>query len=208
MKRVFLAVLMTLFLAGTAVAGEVTLAWNASVGINIAGYRGFEHSGGGYDFNAPAWDVAGLTATVTLPDGKHWFVVRAVNSIGDESGNSNEAYINDGPFPALAPFSGTDVVGGIQLVWPSVADAVEYRIYRRKDTDPYQQIWSDAALTSYTDLITDPAEYYWYVVAVRVHSIDSQGTTLEESAQSISIYRDYRTPNAPSGLTVNATVIP
>jgi hypothetical protein len=87
--------IMTLLIAASAHAAQVTLAWDASSG--SAGYKLFARAEGqNYDYARPKWQgtVNGATL-IQLEDGcNHYFVVRAFDSNGNESANSNEVKLD------------------------------------------------------------------------------------------------------------------
>jgi PKD repeat protein len=105
--------LSVLFFACTALAADVTLAWDASSGAD--GYRLFSREQGqSYNYNSPDWEGTATTGTVTgLAQGTtYYFVVRAYNAYG-ESGDSNEesTTISSSNQPPSASFSATPTSG-------------------------------------------------------------------------------------------------
>ena len=79
--------------ANTASAVQVTLAWDANSETDLAGYRAFlRQEDQNYNFYNPAWEGIATTCTIfDLDEGTpYYFVVRAYNTSGIESGNSNE----------------------------------------------------------------------------------------------------------------------
>jgi hypothetical protein len=81
-------------------AGDVTLAWDANKESDLAGYRVFaREEGHAYDYLKPAWEGPETTCTVAV-DGyekDYQFVVRAYDTSGNESGDSNEVTKYQGP---------------------------------------------------------------------------------------------------------------
>ena len=83
--------------ANTVSAVQVTLAWDANSEPDLAGYRAFlREEGQIYEYNNPAWEGIETTCTIfDLDEGTpYYFVVRAYNTSGIESGNSNEVFSN------------------------------------------------------------------------------------------------------------------
>jgi len=128
MKRLFVAIIMVLFIIGgfTGVAYadcSVTLEWSGNTETDLAGYRSFVHSKGQeYDYTNPAWegtettcDITGLDYTNPAWEGTettcditgldytkdYYFVVRAFDTEGFESGNSNEVSTVTNPNPVI-----------------------------------------------------------------------------------------------------------
>lgn len=89
-------------------AADVTLAWDPISDSNTAGYRLYarEHDER-YDYAHPEWEGDMTQCTVTGFDEyeSYYFVVRAVDSNGNESGDSNEVYWS--PSGAEEPGGGT-----------------------------------------------------------------------------------------------------
>lgn len=80
-------------------AAQVTLAWDSSNSSDIIGYRVYaREKGETYNYAHPEWQ--GEQAQCTLPGfdelESYYFVVRALDSNGNESGDSNEVYWNPG----------------------------------------------------------------------------------------------------------------
>jgi len=80
-------------------AAKVTLAWDPSNESDIIGYRVYaREEGERYNYAHPEWQ--GEQAQCTLPDfdehESYYFVVRAFDGDGNESGDSNEVYWNPG----------------------------------------------------------------------------------------------------------------
>ena len=109
MKRLFVAIIMVLFIIGgfTGVAYadcSVTLEWSGNTETDLAGYRSFVHSKGQeYDYTNPAWEGTETTCDITGLDytKDYYFVVRAFDTEGFESGNSNEVSTVTNPNPVI-----------------------------------------------------------------------------------------------------------
>ncbi|RJQ66504.1 MAG: fibronectin type III domain-containing protein [Desulfobacteraceae bacterium] len=102
---------MTLTFTADADAAQVSLAWDGAAG-SVSGYRLFTRTQAQtYDYASPTWD--GTTNTCTL-DGLdesaiHYFVVRAYDSQGNESTDSNEVMFRASS-PASIPAQTSDPV--------------------------------------------------------------------------------------------------
>ena len=88
---VFIMGFLLVWTAG-AQAAEVTLAWDANSEPDLAGYCIFYRPVGGvYDYAAPTWQGPETTCKVEVAqDG--YFVARAFDEHGNESGDSNEVF--------------------------------------------------------------------------------------------------------------------
>ena len=74
-------------------AVQLTLEWDANSEPELAGYRVFSRQEGqNYNFDYPAWEGTQTTCTIFYLDTAYYFVVRAYDTFGLESGNSNEVF--------------------------------------------------------------------------------------------------------------------
>lgn len=108
MKKLFLTILIVLSCVGMAHSADmsVTLQWQANTEPDLAGYRAFYRlADQGYNYAIPAWEGTVTTCQITgLDDTKtYYFVLRAFDAEGYESGNSNEVYIINGAVPDGLP---------------------------------------------------------------------------------------------------------
>jgi len=72
---------------------DATLVWNFNSEENLAGYRIFyRENGQSYDYKEPAWEGSETTCTIYNLDNNttYYFVARAFDTEGSESGDSNE----------------------------------------------------------------------------------------------------------------------
>lgn len=93
MKQLIFVVLVFFLNVSIVVAGDVSFMWNANTEPDLAGYRLFMHDeNGSYDYTAPVIECTTVGASViNLPDGHtYYFVLKAFDTEGFESGNSNE----------------------------------------------------------------------------------------------------------------------
>ena len=96
LKRLGLLTLLLFLYPAIGIAREVTLAWDTNTDDNLAGYRLYARERGeAYDYRYPEWQGATNQCTVTGFDEyeSYYFVVRAYDNDGNESGNSNEVYL-------------------------------------------------------------------------------------------------------------------
>ncbi len=121
----FLAFALIFFPPGIASAAQVTLAWDENSEPDLAGYRVFcRQVGQDYDFNNPAWEGTQTTCEIyDLDDNPmYYFVVRAYDFSGNESGNSNEVVYFE-----LPPEGGTNPGDGCGsgMVYDCVGNCVD-----------------------------------------------------------------------------------
>lgn len=95
MKRLIITLsLIILTFTAPCWAAEVDFVWDPNSETDLAGYRLFQRTAGGnYDYAAPVAEIPAGTEVCTLidiPDGDYRWVVRAFDTSGNESGDSNE----------------------------------------------------------------------------------------------------------------------
>jgi hypothetical protein len=98
-KLILLLLCMTIFAPALGWTAEVTLAWDPSSESSTIGYRLYSREEGElYDYAHPEWHGGQTRCTVSGFDEyeSYYFVVRAFDSDGNESGDSNEIYWNPG----------------------------------------------------------------------------------------------------------------
>ena len=105
---VLVVIIVGMFFCGTccvANAVDVTVEWDANTETNLEGYRLFcREEGDEYNYEYPDWEGTAITGTITdLAKGlAYYFVARAYNTEGLESGDSNEVCY-DGTEQAIQP---------------------------------------------------------------------------------------------------------
>lgn len=95
---------------------SVTLSWTASAGPNLAGYKIHAGFAPGGPYNAPfspidAGNVLTHTVSGLVYDTNYYFIVKAYNPQGAESGPSNEVLVNVATPAVPAPPTGLTVTG-------------------------------------------------------------------------------------------------
>jgi hypothetical protein len=88
-------------------AAQVTLAWDANSESDLAGYRLFvRQQGQSYNYGSAAWQGSSTSCRINLADNtRSYMVLRAFNTSGQESANSNEVMYD----PAAAPGGESDI---------------------------------------------------------------------------------------------------
>ncbi len=192
--------------------GVLELDWADNTDSDLAGYNVYRSETSGGSYSQIATDVINSDyADTGLIDGTtYYYVITAVDSSGNESGNSAEAWGTPDNAAPLPPMSLTaadrlaDQGQAIELNWTvsTSGDAVGQRLYRGiTDGGPYAlvQTFGDNSTNSYTDsVLTNDITYYYVIRAYDggQESIDSN----QASAAPI----DNLTPAAPTGLAATA----
>lgn len=99
LKFILSLIFLSFCLATTVHAIEITLQWTPNNEPNLAGYRAFyREEGQDYDYEHPYWESIDPVCTIyDLDETKtYYFVVRAFDTNGLESANSNEVLLNEG----------------------------------------------------------------------------------------------------------------
>jgi len=197
----FLIVILLLF-PQEAYSAQLTLSWQPSTDPDVAGYRLFSRQEvQSYDYNHPAWEGAVTTCTYefdAVVNTTYCFVVRAFDTAGNESADSNEACwtapafvlqglsitgpasVNEGgtaSYTATATFSNGDTgVATNSAVWDVVPDSYATISNGQLTTwaVPSHQVVTIHA--SYTfGLVTKTAEKQVTIVEVGADDTDGDG---------------------------------
>jgi len=105
MYRIIIVFLSVIFVS-LAAADTITLEWNPNSETDLAGYRVFvREAAQGYDYLSPAWEGTETTCRIEsiMATKKYCFVVRAFDTEGYESENSNEVAYFMGTVPDGLP---------------------------------------------------------------------------------------------------------
>ncbi len=115
--------------------------------------------------------ATGVTSTSYIDTGlvggtTFYYVVTAVNSVG-ESGSSNEALATPtGGTPAPANLGASAGDGSVYLIWSAVEEADSYSVKRSTQSGgPYSTVQAGLIATSFTDLSVTNGTQYFYVVS-------------------------------------------
>lgn len=109
--------LMLILLPPRAVALDVTLIWDPNTEPNLVGYRLYvREQEKTFDYDLPEWEGPETNCTIQgLDEDTHYsFVVRAFDSAGNESGDSNEIGL---PILLLSPLEEADVADKPIFQW-------------------------------------------------------------------------------------------
>ena len=193
--------------------GVLELDWADNTDSDLAGYNVYRSETSGSSYSQITADVINSAYTDTgLTDGTtYYYVVTAVDSSGNESGNSTEAWGTPDNAAPLPPMSLTaadrlaDQGQAVELNWTvsTSGDAVGQRLYRgTTDSGPYAlvQTFGNNSTNSYTDTVLTNGVTYYYVIRAYDGSQES-GDSNQASAAPI----DNLTPAAPTGLAATAS---
>nr|WP_245946532.1 glycoside hydrolase family 6 protein [Paenibacillus cellulosilyticus] len=191
-------------LTATAGNAQVTLSWSASSGATSYNVKRATTSGGTY--TTVATGVTGTTYTNTgLTNGTtYYYVVSAVNSVG-ESSNSSQASatpVASATVPA-APTGLTATAGNAQVVlaWTASTGATSYNVKRATTSGgTYTTVATGVTGTTYTNTGLTNGTTYYYVVS----AVNSVGESSNSSQASATPVAPVTVPAAPTGLTATA----
>jgi len=180
---------------------QVTLNWANNPETNITGYNVYRSlvSGGSYVKVNATLVPTSTYADMGLSNGTPYFyVVRAVNDSGEESGNSNEAVATPMPLPA-APTGLTATPGNAQvtLSWNAVSGATAYNVLRGVSSGgPYNTVLANGLTgTAFLDTFVTNNTTYYYVVRA-VNGSGQSGNSNEALATPMPL------PSTPTNLTI------
>ncbi|MDP8287964.1 MAG: carbohydrate-binding domain-containing protein, partial [Candidatus Electryonea clarkiae] len=173
--------------------GQVTLEWSPNSEPDLAGYRVFlREDGQSYDYTNPSWEGTGAMCTIyDLDDTKtYYFVARAFDSEGFESGDSNEV--------CLAQTSGS---GGEKII---EAEDMPIKTTGGSTTDGWN-IWSNGYIAddvnfqtegTYTFDVTAKGSFAggaWPIMEVRIDQTNVATVTVDSSNWTVYTIEAYVT---------------
>ncbi|MFT7507156.1 MAG: prepilin-type N-terminal cleavage/methylation domain-containing protein [Acidimicrobiales bacterium] len=194
-------------LAATAAEERVTLNWSANSESDLAGYRVYRSgsSGGTYSSISGLLNTSNFNSTGLTNGTMYYFLVRAEDTTGNVSGNSNIANARPMDVTPPAPPSSLSAVGGtrqITLNWSNntESDFSSYRVYRSNSSGgTYSQIASGLTSSGYVNTGlpgTGDTRYYY-----RVRAIDNAGNLSGNSNTANAITADTVAPANPRSLS-------
>jgi hypothetical protein len=105
--------LLTLYPVGVAYSAQVTLEWEASSDPDVAGYNIYQGTySRDYDESMDVGNWTSATIAELEDNGTYYFAVTAYNSVGDESGYSNEVCLNCTTVDSTTPEVSSSSSGG------------------------------------------------------------------------------------------------
>jgi len=187
-------------LIATAGDTQASLTWTASSGATSYHVKRSTTTGGPYTLvSNPA--ATNYTDTGLTDGTKYYYVVAAVNSVG-ESANSSE--VNATPVsPVPATPTGLVATAGnaqVTLAWTAGTGAASYHVKRSTTTGgPYTQI-ANPTVANYVDTAVTNGTKYFYVVSA-INASGESANSVEASATPTAVGQ---IPPTPTGLTATA----
>jgi hypothetical protein len=171
-------------LAATAGNSTVALDWDDNIESDLAGYNVYRSttSGSGYaKINGAIVSSSNYSDNTVSGGVTYYYVVRAIDTSMNESGNSNEAYATPtDTIPPAAPTGISATAGNhnVSLDWSnnSEADINGYNVYRSTVSGGPYTLQNSSLLTSsnFNDAnVTNGITYYYVVTAVDTSSNES-----------------------------------
>jgi subtilisin family serine protease len=185
-------------LTATGGNAQVALTWTGSSGATSYNVKRSTTSGSGYVTIATPTTTS-YTDTGLTNGTPYFYVVTAVNAIG-ESGNSNQASATPAlPVPPPAPTGLTATAGNakVTLAWIASTGATSYHVSRSTTTGSGYAVVATVTTTSYTDTGVVNGTKYYYVVSALKAGLES-GTSNEATATP------FGPPAKPTGLTASS----
>jgi len=180
---------------------QVSLNWNDNVEGDLAGYNVYrsQTSGGPYTkVNGSLVLVSNYTDTGLTNGVTYYYVVTAVDTSDNESGDSNEASATTVDLPPVAPTGLVATPGDTQaeLNWNdnTEGDLAGYNVYRSQTSGgPYTKVNGSLVLVSnYKDTgLTNGITYYYVVTAVDTPNNESGDSNETSSGYPILLDDDF-----------------
>ncbi|MEJ6979706.1 fibronectin type III domain-containing protein [Pedobacter sp. P351] len=188
----------------TATAGDTqaALSWTAVSGATSYNVKRATTTGGPYTTVVTGVTAANYTNTGLTNGTPYYYVVSAVNGVGEGANSAQVSATPQATPPPAAPTGLTATAGNVQvaLSWTASTGATSYNVKRATVTGgPYTTIATGVTTTTYTNTgLTNGTVYYFVVSAV---SAAGEGTN---SAQVSATPLATPPPAAPTGLTATA----
>jgi cellulose 1,4-beta-cellobiosidase len=183
-------------LTATAGNAQVTLSWTASGGATSYNVKRATTSGGPY--TTIATGVNGTTYTNTgLTNGTtYYYVVSAVNSVGESSNSSQASATPVAPATVPAAPTGLTAAAGnaqVVLTWTASTGASSYNVKRATTNGgAFTTIATGVTGTTYTDTGLTNGTTYYYVVS----AVNSAGESANSSIASATPVGSTTTPSS------------
>jgi subtilase family serine protease/Tol biopolymer transport system component/fibronectin type 3 domain-containing protein len=189
-------------LSAAASGPDVTLDWSLTPNTepDLAGYLVYRNSEQGWMRITPTPVSALSYLDALLPNGSYTYRITAVDTVGNESGPSNEATAAVSIGLQVAPVitqAASLPRGDITVAWTCAASSIAgYSIFRSATSGgPYTKLNTQLlAGTSYLDAGVISGKTYYYVVRV----VDSLGNESPNSSEASAVSLDSEAPNKPA----------
>ena len=195
-------------LTGNGFDKKVVLTWpKVTDPSGLKGYQLWRSTGGGASVlrASPSYSAVTYSDTMVLNDTSYRYTLRAVDKVGNVSGDSNAVTITpvDNMPPSVPSPSITVGDGKLSLKWSASKDTsgvASYSIYRATDLGSFASIATVSGTTlTYVDLgLTNYTTYRYYVTAT-----DMKNQTSNPSAIKLSYPKDL---TGPAAVTVSGSV--
>jgi titin len=198
--------------SATAADGSVALVWSAPAsngGSAVTGYDVYRGTAAGSEtLLTNLGPVTSFTDTTALDGTTYWYVVSAVNTVG-EGVRSGELSATPAGVPG-APVLGAPVAanGTVSLSWTAPASSggapvTGYRVYRGTTSGAETLLTTLGTVTTWTDTSVVNGATYWYEVA----AVNSTGTGLPSTERSVTLASVASAPTLVSATPGNASVV-
>ncbi|MET7474926.1 PA14 domain-containing protein [Streptomyces sp. NPDC005648] len=175
------------------------LTWAANKEMDLAGYRVYRRLKG-----SGAWTKVATTAPGQRQAGdqppptgqSYYYEVRAYDKAGNESGGSTDQLVTtyDRTAPDAPVLTAAATEASNDLSWTASADAVNYRILRKRDSETTYTQLADTTATTYSDTSASYGRAYDY----KVSAIDAA-----KNAGASNVVRSTRSITPPQNVTVS-----
>ncbi|MBF0571975.1 MAG: hypothetical protein HQL12_08925 [Candidatus Omnitrophica bacterium] len=179
--------------------GQVQLSWNSSSGAVSYNVKRSTVSGGPYTSVASTTFTSFIDNKSLLNGTAYYYVVSAVNSVGESSNSAQVKAMPLLPVPS-APTGLLAMPGNNQvaLSWNASAGAVSYNVKRATvNGGPYTILISATTNRMYTDTTPKNGTVYFYVVS----AVNAGGESPNSGQFMVT---PFAPPTAPAGLTATA----
>ena len=167
--------------AASAGDATVSLRWAAATGADVYNVKRATSAGGPYSTIATGVYPTGFMDTGLTDGTTYYYVVSAVNAVGESSDSVEVSATPTAPAVPATPtgLTATALEGAVSLSWTASTDAAGYNLWRATTSGgPYTSVARLLPGTSFTDSgLSDGITYFYVISAVNADTVESPDST-------------------------------
>lgn len=195
----------------TAILGDakVTLNWTSASGATSYNVKRSTTTGGPYTTIATGIAATNYTNTGLTNGTAYYYVVSAVNTVGESPNSAQVSATPQAPPPPASPTGLTATAGNTQVAlnWTSVSEATSYNVKRSTTPGgPYTTVATGVTATNYTNTgLTNGTVYYFVVSAVNSGGEGINSSQVSATPVAFQILQENLTGGSKADIKNNQT---